>query len=803
MIRNYFKTAWRNIIKNKTFTLINLAGLSTGLTCVLLIFLWVNDELHVDKFNDNDIRLYEVLKKIADETGTIHVFDNTQGLLANAMVEDLPEVEYAVQVKKDIQNGIISSGNNRLKVSHQFAGKDFFKIFSYMLIEGSEEEVSGVTDVFLSEKLALKLFNKTDVIGKTVDWDYENGVDFSGLLTVAGVYENPPSNATDQFDMLVPFDLYAKKQAGGMGDVTFWGSNMVNTYILLKESANISDFSKKIKDYTKNKISLLYAGNDEMKRFEGDVFLRRYSDAYLYNNYENGKQAGGRIEYVNLFSIIAIFILVIACINFMNLSTSKAVGRMKEVGIRKIIGAPRRLLIFQYISESILMSFLSIILATSLAWLMLPMFKEITGKELSIILNKEFIFSLISIAVITGVVAGSYPAFYLSGFKPILVLKGKLKATTSEVMVRKGLVVFQFTMSVVLIIAVMVVHQQMKLVQTKNLGYDKDNIVWFSGEGALTQRPEVFLEEVKNIPGVVNAASMKGNFMGRPNHSGGGIDWEGKSPNLKLQYYGVSGDYNYLDLLGLKITDGRSFSKKFGTDSLSVIFNESAIAAMGLENPVGKTVSLWGQKKQIIGVVEDFHFESLYKKVGPSFLEYSPKNESFLVKLKAGNESEAIEKLTRFYESFNQGLPLDYKFLDEDYQAMYASEQKVAVLSRYFAAIAIIISCLGLFGLSIFTTQKRVKEIGIRKVIGASVNNIILLMSKDFLKLILISILIAFPVAWWTMHHWLEGFAYRIDLSIGIFIISGVATILITVVTVSFQSVKSAISNPVKSLRTE
>jgi putative ABC transport system permease protein len=664
--------------------------------------------------------------------------------------------------------------------------------------------VSGVSGVFLSDQAALKLFNTTDVIGKTVGWDYkDDDVDFSGPYTVSGVYKMPPSNASNQFDMLVPFDLYAQKNAGGMGDVTFWGSNMASTYIILKKGTNINAFNNKIKDFSKKKIKSLYADKQDIEKGEGDLFIRRYSDGYLYNNYINGVQAGGRIEYVNLFSIIAIFILVIACINFMNLSTAKAAGRMKEVGIRKIVGASRRTLILQYMGESMLMSFLSIAIAIVLASLLLPAFKVITGKELSLNLNPGFILSVLSITIITGIISGSYPALYLSGFKPALVLKGKLNASVNESVIRKGLVVFQFVISVVLIIAVIVVYQQMKLVQTKNLGYNKDNIIRFSNEGKLNDNSETFLAEVKNIPGVVNASGMEGDLLGHAGHSGGGINWDGKDTNLGIEYYGVSGDYDFMELLGMKMAQGRSFSGKFSSDSSSVIFNESAIAAMGIKNPVGKIVSLWGRKKQIIGIVKDFYFESLYKKVGPAFLEYSPKNETFLVRIKAGSESETITRLANFYKSFNQGLPFDYKFLDDDYQAMYSSEQKVAVLSRYFATIAIIISCLGLFGLAAFTAQKRQKEIGIRKVVGASVNNIAMLLSKDFIKLVLIAILLAFPLAWWAMNQWLEGFAYRVNINAGVFLMAGTSIIFITLLTVSFQAIKAAIANPVKILRTE
>jgi ABC-type antimicrobial peptide transport system permease subunit len=804
MFQNNFKLAWRNFLKSKQFSLLNLAGLSTSLACVLLIFLWVNDELHVDKFNAKDARLYEVLKKNRDGNGSIQIGKHTQGTLASAMAAELPEIEYAVPVRIDRNTSILSSGETHIKVQHEFAGKDFFKVFSYPLVSGNNQEVSGVSGIFLSDELALKLFNTTNIVGKTVSWNYKEGdVDFSGPYTVSGVYESPPSNATNQFDMLLPFDLYAKKHEGGMGDVTFWGSNMVTTFIILKPGTNINAFRNKIKDFSRQKIKSLYAGNDDMQKWEGDLFVRRYSDAYLYNNYVNGVQAGGRIEYVTLFSIIALFILIIACINFMNLSTARAAGRMKEVGIRKIAGAPRSLLLLQYMIESMIMAFLSILIAIVLASLLLPVFKEITGKELSVSFSARFILSALSIAIITGIIAGSYPALYLSRFKPALVLKGKLNASVSESIIRKGLVVFQFAVSIVLIIGLMVVHRQMQLIQTKNLGYDKDNIIRFSGEGKLKDHPQAFLTEVKNIPGVINAAGMEGDFLGHAGHSGGGIGWDGKDPNLTLQYYGVSGDYNFMELLGLKIEEGRSFSAKFGSDSSSVIFNQSAIAAMGIKNPVGKTVSLWGHKKQIIGIVKDFYFESLYKKVGPAFLEYSPTNESFLVKIKEGTETETIARLAKFYKSFNEGLPFDYKFLDDDYQAMYASEQKVATLSKYFATIAIIISCLGLFGLAAFTAQKRQKEIGVRKVVGASVRNIAVLLSKDFLKLVLIAILIAFPLAWWAVHQWLEGFAYRINIDPGTFFIAGTVIIFFTLFTVSFQAIKAAVANPVKSLRTE
>jgi putative ABC transport system permease protein len=802
MLKNYFKIAWRNLIRDRQFSLLNLIGLSTGLACALLIYLWVNDERSVDKFNEKDSQLFQIMKTAPNGDGTVSTFDVTQGMLAKSMASDIPEIEYAVSVRKEGEMGIATVADKHIKANWEFADKDFFNVFTYHLIQGNKNSVlSDKYGALISDKLAMKIFNTTEnVIGKTITWDH--GGEFNGSYNITGVFKSLPSTASDQSDILFSYTLFSEKEMGGMGDVSNWGSNMSQTFLILKKGTDIKQFNNKIKDYTKSKIKALTKSNDMLK-WEGNIFAERYSDRYLYNRYDNGVQSGGRIEYVKLFSVIAIFILLIACINFMNLSTAKASRRIKEVGIRKVVGARRGTLILQYIGESMLMAFLSLMIAMVLVWILLPAFTEITGKNVTLNFNPGFIFSIFLITLITGIISGSYPALYLSGFRPAMVLKGKLNSSAGESWTRKGLVVFQFAISVMLIISVMVVYKQMALVQTKNLGYNKDNIIRFSSEGKLREGLATFLTEIKNIPGVVTASSVEGDLLGNPGHSGGGINWEGKDPNLGIEYYGIGVDYNFIEMLGLKMKDGRSFSKEFGSDSSKVIFNESAIAAMGLKNPVGKTVSLWGKKSQIIGIANDFHFESLYKKVAPFFFYYSPNNNNVLIKIKAGIERETLARIENFYKQFNQGLPFEYKFLDDDYQALYASEQRVAVLSRYFAGIAIIISCLGLFGLAAFTAQKRQKEIGIRKVVGASISNVVVMLSTDFLKLVLIAVLIAFPLAWWTMNKWLEGFAYRIHIGVSMFLIAGMATIFITLLTISFQSIKAAVANPVKSLRTE
>ena len=796
MFRNYIKTAWRNLIKDKQFSLLNLLGLSTGLACVLLIFLWVQDELSVDKFNANDSRLFQVLKTAPMADGGIDTYHYTPGLLGQYMQKELPEVEYATVARP--QTGILSVSSKSFKANAQYIDQNFFKVFSYTIVEGSANGFAlNKYGVLLSDKMALKLFNTThNLIGRTIAWDKK---EFTGSYIVAGVFQSQPSNATEPFDLFFNYKIYQTIEAE---DLNNWGSNNQNTYLLLKKGTDAEAFNKKIKDFTKNKIKQFYPGDKYLLQWEGDIFIQKYSDRYLHGNYVNGKISGGRIEYVKLFSIIAIFILLIACINFMNLSTAKASRRMKEVGIKKVVGASKGSLILQYLGESIFMAFAALMIALFLVDLLLPAFRDITGKYLTLKFTASFVISVLIITCITGLIAGSYPAFYLSHFKPVSILKGKLITSSGESKIRKGLVVFQFAISVVMIVSVMVVYQEMKLIQTTNLGYNKENVIRFPNDGNLKKNVVQFLTEIKKLPGVMGATTESGDFFGQTSHGGGGIDWEGKDPNLGIEYYGNDVGDEFFETMNLPMAEGRAFSKAFA-DSSSVIFNETAIRTMGLKNPLGKIVSLWGKKKQIVGVVRDYHFKSLYDKISPAFLEYNPNADFTLIRIKAGNEEQTIAGIQSLFTRFNNGLEFNYTFLDDDYNKLYASEQRVAVLSKYFACIAVIISCLGLFGLAAFTAQKRQKEIGIRKVIGASVSNVVAMLSKDFLRLVLIALCIAFPASWWLMNNWLQGFAYRVNISPMVFVVSGFSVVLITLITISFQSIKAALANPTKSLRSE
>ena len=489
----------------------------------------------------------------------------------------------------------------------------------------------------------------------------------------------------------------------------------------------------------------------------------------------------------------------------MNLSTAKAAVRIKETGIRKSMGAGRGTLIIQYLGESVLMSFLSLFFAIVLIILLLPAFNSITGKVLIVHFSATLIFSVLCITLFTGFIAGSYPALYISGFKPALVLKGKLKTFESELWVRKGLVVFQFTLSVIAIVAVITVYRQMNFIQTKNLGYNRDNVIDFTiplANDSISLNSAIsFVNEIKNISGVVSAGSHSHNLLG--DHGGiGGFEWKGKAPLKDITFANLEIGNGFLQTMDIKIKEGRSFSDNASQNN-EIIFNESAIKAMGIKDPVGKKVMYWGMMPTIVGVAEDFNFESLYQTVKPCFFRIFPVGPNIAVRIKAGTEKQTIAQIQKLFTSFHKGLSFDYTFLDEQYQALYSSEERVAILSKYFAGFAIVISCLGLFGLAAFTAQKRKKEIGVRKVIGASVVNITTMLSKDFLKLVIIALLVAFPVSWWLMNSWLQGFAYRIPVRLSVFLIAGILVLLITIITISFQSIKAAIANPVKALRTE
>ncbi|RPD41042.1 ABC transporter permease [Chitinophaga barathri] len=787
MLKNHLKLIWRSLKKDRQSYFLNLIGLSTGLACTFFIYLWVTDEWQVDKFNEKDSQVF-LVKENRIKAGGIWTASSTSGPMAAAMKAELPEVLFAVS-ERDAGSMVVSIGENAVRANGKYSGKDLFKIFSYDLIEGSRDHaMDDKNSIVLSEPLALKLFGSTSgIIGKTVTLQQKD------LYTVSGVYKTPPANATEQFDFVLQIDQLFATQEG----IKRWSNTGCQTRVLLKEGTDIDAFNRKLSGFVTAQT------NGETKH--RTPFVKKYSEEYLHGNYENGVVSGGRIAYLKMFIIIGIFILLIACINFMNLSTAKASRRMKEIGIKKVAGASRSSLVIQYLGESVLLSCIALAIALLMVALLLPSFNTLTGKQLALTFDLKPAVIFLMIALFTGLLAGSYPALYLSGFKPVAVLKGRLSGPIGELWVRKGLVVFQFTISAVMVVSVMVVYKQIKFVQNKNLGYQRENVITFWREGKLSSDAhlEAFIGQVKNVPGVENATFIAHNMAGH-NSGTSGIKWPGRDPDDRTEFENVAVSYGMLETMKFELKEGRAFSKDFASDSNAIIFNEAAIRYIGFKEPIGKTVELWGETRQIVGVVKDFHFESLHEEVKPLFFRLNP-GATYVaaVKLKAGKEKETIAALGQLYSRFNPGFSFNYKFLDEGYRHMYAAENRISILSRYFAGLAILISCLGLFGLTAYTAQRRQKEIGVRKVVGASTGNVVMLLSRDFLKLVVLAILIAFPLAWWATSQWLEGFAYHITPGTGTFLIAGGAMLLITCITISYQAVKAALANPVISLRLE
>lgn len=794
MLYTYFKFTFRRLWKDRRFTILNLVGLSTGLAAAILIYLWAYDELQVDHFFKNDGQLYQVMSNHQDGDKVI-TKDDGSAILAETLKKELPEVEAGVSTTPPswFSKINIANGNTALKATGNFVGKGYFTVFPYDLVEGNRELLlSDKNAIVISEQLAKKLFNTTrNVTGKVVEWKWFS---FSVPCVITGVYKTPPANATLPFDFLVSLDSWGKDVMHFSGTPDISGGPF-NNFIVLKKGTNVAQFNKKIAGFIKKKFP----------ESPVSLFVRPYADGYLYGNYINGVKAGGRIEYVKLFSIIGIFILLIACINFMNLSTAKAAQRMKEVGVKKTLGASRWSLVYTFMGESLLMSAMALLIALLLVVLLLPQFNAFTQKQLSLPVNAPVIGSVIGIALLAGLVAGSYPALYLSRFRPAITLKGKFIGSVKEVWVRKGLVVFQFSLSVFFMIGVMVVNNQVRYVQSKEVGFDKNNILVFELEGRAAKEKDAFFTAVKTVPGVMQASCIMNTIRFPAESENGGLRLDNVNENDAVRFHGVSAGYDMIETLGIHMVAGRAFSRDFVTDSNAIIVNEEAVKQMHLTDPVGKVISTTsGNKVHIIGVTRNFHYKSLHEPIQP-FIFHLALDETLLAMLKINREHHqaTINALAAFYKKFNPGFPFEYKYLDEEYQAQYASEKLVADLSKYFAGLTIIITCLGLFGLAAFRAETRRKEIGIRKVLGATVSNIVGLLSKEFLYLVFIALLVAFPLAWWGMSKWLQSFAYRIDLGASVFVMAFTLIIVITICTISFQAVKSARENPVGSLKAE
>ena len=792
----------RNFMKYKSTFLINITGLSTGLATVFFVYLWVSDEWSKDRFNMNDERLYQVFQNSKEGDGTVSTGTGTAGILADALAAEIPEVEFAVAVVPPSwfnSRMLVVYDDEKIKVPQQYAGKDFFNVFTTEVILGDvKTAMSKKNDVLISEDLSNRLFGGVgDAVGKMIEIRTHQG---GALHEVTGVFRLNP-NATEQYDILLNYEEFLDERSW----LREWGSSDPRTFIVLKQGSDVNAIGDKIRDFQKTK----------EKDTNKSLMLQRYSDTYLYGNYEGGKAAGGKIEYVRLFIVIAIVILSIACINFMNLSTARATRRMKEIGVKKAIGARRGSVAMQFMVESISLAAMSAAISFVMVWLLVPMFNTFTGKHVVITLDPTFVLATLAIITITGLISGSYPALYLSRFKAGEVLKGRTRNSFGELLARKGLVVFQYAISFILIVGVIIIDRQVDYVQSKNLGYNREHVIhfdmelepstdpdYFASGGPFQKNVETFMNEIKGIPGVVNVANFYHDVTG--DHGGlGGVDWEPGDKDVEMSFNNLEVGYDFLPILGVEMALGRNYSREFSDERSKIIFNEMAIRRMGLKDPIGQTIRLWGKDRQIIGVVKDFHYESLYEQVKPVLIQLVPQTPRLMVKMEGSGMSAGIESIRQLYEKRYPGLAFEYKFLEDDYNALYAAEQRVSVLSRIFAGLAILISCLGLYGLTAFTAERRMKEISVRKVFGASDVSIMRLLSSEFTSLVLIAMVLGMPLIWLGGRSWLSGFAYRSDIAWWYFVMGASAILLITLVTVSMNTVRAARVSPAETLRSE
>ncbi len=789
MLRNHFITTIRLFRKQKGYALLNLSGLALGLTTSLLILLWVRHELSYDQYHQKLDRLYFVWHNIDQSGGQVRTVSDSQGPLAPALLEEMPEVANAARLTFS-QDMLFTVGEKRFKEEGRYADPALFEMFSFPLVAGNPRTVlRDPTSIVISDSLAFKYFGGVEpALGRTIR------VDNKDSYTVTAVFRTIPRNSSQRFNFLLPFVLRYQDEGA-----RHWGNSWLLTYVELKENASLADVQGKF-------------GNFIKKRFDdaiSSLFLQPLSQVHLYDRFEGGRQTGGQIGYVRLFGVVAGFILLIACVNFMNLATARSMQRAKEVGVRKSVGASRRSLIGQFISESMALSGMAAAVALLLVQLLLPAFNRMTDRQLVLpVASIDFWLLLGGITLLTGLVAGSYPAFLLSSFKPVQVLKGTLRIGSGAAQLRQGLVVFQFVLSMMMIVATIVVYRQIQYIRSRDIGLQRENLLHFGAAPGIGKHFEAYRAELLRQPGVQQVTRANHNPIAIRGTSTS-VEWKGKQPKEVISFQILKTDYGLLSVSGIRLKDGRDFSRSFPTDSAAYLVNEEAARRMGMRNPVGQPLTVFGRKGSIIGLVKNFHSRDMHvgdipTQTAPLVMLLQPSEcGRVLVRTEAGMTAQAIAGLETLHRKYAPGEWFEYKFADEDFEQMYRGDVMVGKLANGFSGIAIFISCLGLFGLATFTAEKRTKEIGIRKVLGANVTGIVALLSKDFLKLVLVAVLVASPLAWYAMNEWLAGFTHRITIGWSVFALAGGVALLVALLTVSFQSVKAALANPVKSLRNE
>ncbi len=793
MIINYFKIAWRNLIKSKGYSAINIGGLALGMAVAIMIGLWIWDELSFDKYHKNYDRIAQVMQH-QNFNGEIGTQTANPYLMASEIRNKYgSDFKFVLQSSWNFQH-TLALGEKKLLKSGSFFEPQVTEMLSLKMLKGSKDGLKDPYSIILSESLAKAFFGDEDPINQTLKLDNKADV------KVTGVYEDIPYNSSFRdLTYILPWELYLIREPWIKKMETPWGSNFTQTYAQIADNANMDIVSAKI---SKVKYNALDA---EERRYNPVVFLQPMSKWHLHNDFKNGVNAGGRIQYVWLFGIIGFFVLLLACINFMNLSTARSEKRAKEVGVRKAIGSARWQLIIQFFSESFLVVLLAFALSIMIVFLALPFFNEVADKKLSLLwLNPVFWIMGLSFSIFTGIVAGSYPALYLSSFQPVRVLKGTFQAGRYASLPRKVLVVLQFAVSVMLFIGTIVVYQQIQHAKNRPVGYNRQSLITVSGNDVLHKKFDALRNELKSNNLIVEMTESTSPTTEVWN-TNGGFDWEGKDPNQAVDFPNSGVTYEFGKVIGWTIKEGRDFSRDFATDSAAFILNESAVKFIGLKNPVGSTIKWEGKPYQVIGVVKDMLVQSPYEPIRASMYHLSMEQENVMImkinpKLAAG---EAVKSIESIFRKFDPATALEFKFVDEDFAKKFGDEERIGKLASVFAILAVLISCLGLFGLASFVAEQRTKEIGIRKVVGATIFNLWTLLSKEFVILVIIACALAVPLAWYGMHQWLQKYDYRTNIHWWIFVTAILGALLITIMTVSFQAIKAAMANPVKALRSE
>ncbi|MES1223023.1 MAG: ABC transporter permease, partial [Bacteroidota bacterium] len=788
---NYLKIAFRNLWRSKGFSIINIAGLAIGMASAVLILLWIQNEMSHDKFYEKKDRIYTANNR--DKfNGQLWAWATTPAVMGPVMKMSYPgDIDDVVRVNN--ANFLLSVGDKHMNVHGHYVDTGFLNVFSFPLLKGNvAQALKGNYNIVITETLAKKLFGNDEAMGKIIR------IDSVDNFTVSAVLKDLPNTTSFAFEYLLPWSYREKVNSPDLN----WSNNSIQTYILLKPGVSKKSFDAKIKN-----ITIDHAKNTSSPSTT-QVFTQLFSDQWLYSKSENGVYVGGRIEQVKVFSLIAIFILLIACINFMNLSTAKSEKRAKEVGIRKVVGAQKGGLIAQFICESIMIAFLAALLAMVIVEISLPGFNDLVGKQLYIDFSSTgFWLTAIGFILFTGLLAGSYPAFYLSSYQPVKVLKGTFKAAHALVTPRKVLVVVQFSFAIALIICTVIVLHQINYAQSRESGYEKDKLVYTFIQGDNDKHYDMIKNELLSSGAAVAVTKSMSPITQRWS-DGWGFSWPDAKPgDEKTDFIRFSSDADFVKTMGVHLLEGRDIDiKNFPGDSNAVLLNETAVKVMRLKNPLGTMINEEGGAKwKVIGVIKDFVFESPYQKI-QQLMVFGPNSwfNAIHYKLNPALPTDKALKMARgIFDKYNPQYGFDYHFVDDSYAQKFDQEKRTATLSGLFAGLTIFISCLGLFGLATYTAQNRIKEIGVRKVLGASVTSIASLLSKDFLKLVIISFVIASPIAWYAMQSWLQSYNYRINIEWWVFVVTGLLSVAIAVITVSYQAVKAAVANPIKSLRTE